>query len=187
MIQREGMAAQTAFGLVLMAAMVSIFPASKGTDGLVTGRRLAWDQGGAAWVSGVDDRPVMDGMFAGNQLPLREPFFHRRLGWFSVSPGSELGTVVSVERVQLSNFCQGMFHRDASFLDKQWPGIRLRGSAQVRSTGEEIREFVTATSDRLVIGVGNNGIAYAALKSDTEPLVVYGLLDHHKVCAILTE
>ena len=178
---------ETAFGLFLMAAMVSIFPASKGIDGLVTGRRLAWDRGGAAWVSGVDDRPVMDGMFAGNQLPLRESYLQRRLGWFSVSPGSELGSVVGVGRIQVSNFCQGIFHRDASFLDKQWPGIRLRGFARVRSTGEEIREFVTATSDRLVIGVGNNGIAYAALKSDKEPLVVYGLLDQHKVCAILTD
>ncbi len=178
---------ETAFGAFLMAAMLSIFPASKGIDARVTDRGLAWDRAGAAWISGVDDRTVLDGMFAGDQLPLRESYFQRRLGQFSVSPGAELGTVVSVGRIQVSNFCQGNFHRDASFLDKRWPGIRLRGSARVRSTGEEVREFITTTSDRLVIGVGNNGIAYAALKSDTEPLVVYGLLDQHKVCAILTD
>ena len=186
-LSKQAESVRLAFAGFVLLAMLSVFPASTGAFALVRDRRMGWEQAEAAWVSGVQDTNVINAMIAGNQLELYWPYRERHLGLFSVEPGAELGTIVSGDRIQGSNYCAGQFSRDAYFLGKEWPGIRLRGNAHLSSDLTPIREFITTTLDRRVVGVGVDGVVYASVKTEKEPLIVYGLLDHGKVCAVSTD
>ena len=137
----------------------------------IRARRSAADETEAAWVSGVSD----ERLFAWNQLRLHAPYRERRLGLFSVSPGSEMGTIVNAGRIQ--DACEGHFDRDAAFFHPQWPGIRLRSSASVN-------RFIVVGADGRVVGVGVHNVAYAAVKNPSETVTVYGLLSGGKLCSV---
>lgn len=173
-----------AFGLFVLVAILSIFPASRGVTESVRHRRIEWDVAGAAWTSGVQDEPSLNSMMAGPQLDLRSGYQEHHLGWFSGWPGSELGSRLAPERIEFGSFCEGSFQRSAFATNHDWPGVRLTGSGRVSSTGKPIYHFLTTTSDLRIVGVGAAGAAFASVRQEREPVIVYGLLDDGKVCAI---
>ena len=149
-------------------------------------RRISWDAAYAAWVSGVEDMPTLNALFAGNQLPLRLPYRERRLGPFASSPGSEVGSSLQARRIQSSDTCDGLFAREGVSTSAEWPGIRLRGHAWLHgdSARTPIHRFLATTPDLRVIGVGLGEAVFASMTNPLDPVLIYGMLDYGKVCSI---
>lgn len=175
------------FNAFILIAMISSFRDAPETLERARTIRAKMDIAGAAWVSGVDDEESLNPMVAGNQLRLYWPMRERRLGPFSIPPGSEMGSILPVERIQVGSFCDGKFSRNGFFSNDRWPGVRLRGSARRASDGSPLQRFLVTTIDRRIVGAGSDGVAFAGVKTAEERLIVYGLPGDGKACAIVTD
>ena len=176
-----------AFAVFGLVSMIWSFAGASKKLVDVQQERVQFEIAGAAWLSGVADVDAMKWMISGDQLPLGAALRERHFGPFSVPPGSELGKPLPIARIQLGSYCEGRFRREASFFETQWPGIRLRGWARRTSDGAPITRFLATTVDRRIVGVGVEGIAFAAVKSASEQIVVFGLPGDGKACAIVTD
>lgn len=176
-----------AFSVLLLAAMMASFQGSKLAIDSARDRRDGLNIAASAWASGVEDMDVMKPVTVFNYLSLRQPYLERHLSLFSIEPFSEIGRRLDPSRIEFGNACLGNFTRDKFFPSAEFPGIRLKGSAKRSSDGVPVEQFLVTTPDGRVVGVGAAGTVYASLKNGGDPVIVYGLLNHNKLCAISTQ
>ncbi|HEY3742687.1 MAG TPA: hypothetical protein VGL53_22730 [Bryobacteraceae bacterium] len=179
--------AKPVFAVLLLAGMLASFQGTHLALDSSRARKAELNIAGSAWASGVEDMDAMKSVTVFNYLSLRQPYLERHLSLFSISPFSNIGQRLDPSRIEFGNACLGRFERDKYFSSAEFPGIRLKGWAKRSSDGEVVDQFLSTTPDGRVVGVGAAGVVYAGVKNASDPVIVYGLLGHNKVCAISTQ
>jgi len=173
-------------GVVLAMILLSFYDSAESLK-LWRGRAVKWNIAGAAWVTGIDDGESMGPLVVGPQIELQQGLRKRGWGPFSHVPASLLGSNLPFEWQQPAGVCDGRFVRNGYFSSVAGPGLRFKGTARVLADGAEIEHFVATDMSLRVLGFGEFGTVFASTPSKDEKVIVFGLPEPGKACAIPTE